>query len=63
MRYSSLEKTRFFLRTPMAVAAIQIAVGIACIALSISIAFPRLGDYAFLFLAGTDLIVLGGKRE
>jgi hypothetical protein len=39
MRYS-LEKTRFFLLTPMAVAAIQIAVGIACIALSISIAFP-----------------------
>jgi hypothetical protein len=62
MRYS-LEKTRFFLLTQMAVAAIQIAVGIACIALSISIAFPRLGDYAFLFLVSTGLIVLGGERE
>lgn len=62
MRYS-LEKTRFFLLTPMAVAAIQIAVGIACIALSISIAFsPRLRDYAFLFLVSTGLIVLGGER-
>jgi uncharacterized membrane protein HdeD (DUF308 family) len=41
----------------------QIAVGIGCILLSISIAFsPQLGSYTFLILAGMGLIILGGER-
>jgi len=42
---------------------VQIAVGIACIALSISIAFsPQIGPYLLFFLAGTGLIILGAER-
>jgi uncharacterized membrane protein HdeD (DUF308 family) len=42
---------------------IQIAVGVACIALSIWIVFsPQIGGYAFFFLAGTGLIILGAER-
>lgn len=42
---------------------IQIAVGIVCILLSISIFFsPQIGSYALFFLAGTGLIILGAER-
>src|ERR687898_1776249 len=42
---------------------VQIAVGIICISLSISIFFtPQIGGYALFFLAGTGLIVLGAER-
>ena len=42
---------------------VQIAVGIICISLSISIFFtPQIGPYALFFLAGTGLIVLGAER-
>jgi hypothetical protein len=42
---------------------IQIAIGTACIVLSIFIAFsPQLGDYTFLVLAGSGLIILGLER-
>src|SRR5215211_1290829 len=42
---------------------IQIAVGIICISLSISIFFtPQIGSYALFFLAGTGLIILGAER-
>jgi uncharacterized membrane protein HdeD (DUF308 family) len=42
---------------------VQIAVGIICISLSISIFFtPQIGGYVLFFLAGTGLIVLGAER-
>jgi uncharacterized membrane protein HdeD (DUF308 family) len=42
---------------------LQIAVGIICISLSISIFFsPQIGPYALFFLAGTGLIILGAER-
>jgi uncharacterized membrane protein HdeD (DUF308 family) len=42
---------------------VQIAVGIVCISLSISIFFtPQIGPYALFFLAGTGLIILGAER-
>jgi uncharacterized membrane protein HdeD (DUF308 family) len=42
---------------------VQIAVGIICISLSISIFFtPQIGSYALFFLAGTGLIILGAER-
>src|SRR5918994_3450390 len=42
---------------------VQIAVGIICISLSISIFFtPQIGPYALFFLAGTGLIILGAER-
>lgn len=42
---------------------VQIAVGIICISLSISILFtPQIGNYALFFLAGTGLIIIGAER-
>jgi hypothetical protein len=61
MRYS-LEKIRFFLLTPMAAADSNCSRNSLHCIINFDSFFPRLRDYAFLFLAGTGLIVLGGER-
>ena len=61
MRYS-LEKTRLFLRTPVTVADSNCSRNSLHCIINFDGLFPRVGDYAFLFLAGTGLIVLGGER-
>ena len=61
MRYS-LEKTRFFLLTPIAVADSNCSRNSLHCIINFNSFFPRLRDYAFLFLVSTGLIVLGGER-
>ena len=62
MRYS-LEKTRFFPPNPDGCGRDSNCSrnSLHCI-INFDSFFPRLGDYVFLFLVSTGLIVLGGER-